>query len=367
MSFLAILAAIGVLAVLIVVHEFGHFAAARVQNIHVNRFAIGFGPVLLKYQGAETEYSLRALPLGGFVGFPDDDPDSEIPPDDPDLLRNRPILDRAIVISAGVIANLIFAYFLLVGQAVTLGVPELSQPGVTIPNLLDRADTPAQVAGLQAGDTILAAGDRQLDNSLQVVNNLKRAIQNSPEQPLDLVVQRGDRQLDITVTPEADEAGNGRIGVVLVPNGELVRRRPNNFFTALQAGAEDFQNTTLLIIQGIGQLVSNFGETAGQVASPVKIVQIGADLARNDPSNFFRFGALISINLAIFNILPLPALDGGQLAFLAIEGVRGKPLPSRIQDGIMQTGIVLLFSLAIVLIARDTANLAVFQDIFQGS
>lgn len=153
---------------------------------------------------------------------------------------------------------------------------------------------------------------------------------------------------------------------MLVPNGEVVRRPAGGVFGALQAGAEDFQNTTTLIIQGIGQLISNFGETAGQVASPVKIVQIGADLARNDPSNFFRFGALISINLAIFNILPLPALDGGQLAFLAIEGLRGKPLPSRLQDGIMQTGIVLLFSLAIFLIARDTANLSVFQNLFQG-
>ncbi|NJL01832.1 MAG: RIP metalloprotease RseP [Spirulinaceae cyanobacterium SM2_1_0] len=363
---MAILAAIAVLAVLIIVHEFGHFAAARLQNIHVNRFAIGFGPVLLKYQGAETEYSLRALPLGGFVGFPDDDPDSEIAPDDPDLLRNRPLLDRAIVISAGVMANLIFAYFLLVGQALTLGVPELSQPGVKIPELLNQPDTPAQIAGLQAGDVIMAVGDRPLGTSLQSVSDLKQAIEQSPNQPLELLVERGDRQLDLTVTPDPDSAGRGRIGVMLVPNGEVVRRPAGGVFGALQAGAEDFQNTTTLIIQGIGQLISNFGETAGQVASPVKIVQIGADLARNDPSNFFRFGALISINLAIFNILPLPALDGGQLAFLAIEGLRGKPLPSRLQDGIMQTGIVLLFSLAIFLIARDTANLSVFQNLFQG-
>lgn len=367
MSFLAILAAIAVLAVLIVVHEFGHFAAARLQKIRVNRFAIGFGPVLLKYQGSETEYSLRALPLGGFVGFPDDDPDSEIPPDDPDLLRNRPILDRAIVISAGVVANLIFAYFLLVSQAVTLGVPELSQPGVKIPELLNQQDSPAVVAGLQAGDAILAVGDRPLGRSLQVVSDLKQAIERSPDRPLELQVQRGDRQLAVTVVPEPDSAGRGRIGVMLVPNGELAYRPVRGLWEAVQAGAVDFQNTTMLIIQGLGQLISNFSENAGQVASPVKIVQIGADLARNDPSNFFRFGALISINLAIFNILPLPALDGGQLAFLAIEGLRGKPLPSRLQDGIMQTGLVLLFSLAIFLIARDTANLAVFQDLFQGS
>ena len=110
---MSVLAAIAVLAVLIVVHELGHFVAARSQGIHVNRFSLGFGPVLFKYQGTETEYAVRAFPLGGFVGFPDDDPDSKIPPNDPDLLGNRPVIDRAIVISAGVISNLIFAFILL--------------------------------------------------------------------------------------------------------------------------------------------------------------------------------------------------------------------------------------------------------------
>ena len=127
---MSVLAAIAVLAVLIFVHELGHFIAARSQGIHVNRFSLGFGPVLLKYQGSETEYAVRAFPLGGFVGFPDDDPDSKIEPDDPNLLRNRPVLDRAIVISAGVIANLIFAYFLLVSQVGFVGIPTATQPGV---------------------------------------------------------------------------------------------------------------------------------------------------------------------------------------------------------------------------------------------
>ncbi|MFM7471440.1 MAG: site-2 protease family protein, partial [Nodosilinea sp.] len=95
---MSVIAAIAVIALLVAVHEAGHFLAARWQGIHVNRFALGFGPVLWKYQGRETEYSLRAIPLGGFVGFPDDDPDSSIPSDDPNLLKNRPILDRAIVI-----------------------------------------------------------------------------------------------------------------------------------------------------------------------------------------------------------------------------------------------------------------------------
>lgn len=110
------LTALGVLAAIVAVHEAGHFFAARSQGIHVSKFAIGFGPPLIKYQGPEVEYSLRAIPLGGFVAFPDEDPDCPYPPDDPDLLKNRPILDRAIVITAGVIANAIFAFSLLFTQ-----------------------------------------------------------------------------------------------------------------------------------------------------------------------------------------------------------------------------------------------------------
>ena len=154
---MSVLIAIGVLALLIVVHELGHFAAARWQSIHVNRFSIGFGPALAKYQGKETEYALRAIPLGGYVGFPDDDPDSQIPNNDPDLLRNRPVFDRAIVISAGVIANLIFAYFLLVTQVATVGFPQINyQEGVIIPEVFTSENSVAKQAGIQAGDIVLA-------------------------------------------------------------------------------------------------------------------------------------------------------------------------------------------------------------------
>ncbi|NJL83585.1 MAG: RIP metalloprotease RseP, partial [Chloroflexaceae bacterium] len=162
---MSVLAAIAVLALLIVVHELGHFTAARVQGIRVNRFSIGFGPVLAKYQGAETEYAIRAFPLGGYVGFPDDDPDSDIPPDDPNLLKNRPVWDRAIVISAGVVANLIFAYFLLVAQSATVGFPQpIFQSGVLVPEVVAPATAAAQ-AGLQNGDVVLAINGQPLPAS----------------------------------------------------------------------------------------------------------------------------------------------------------------------------------------------------------
>lgn len=362
-----VLATIAVLALLIVVHELGHFLAARLQGIHVNRFSIGFGPILWKYQGPETEYAVRAFPLGGFVGFPDDDPDSEIPPNDPNLLRNRPIFDRAIVISAGVIANLIFAYFVFVAQFSTVGIPEKFdfQPGVVVPEVTSQT-SPAAQAGIKSGDIIIGVDGQSLGASDQAIRTLMDVIRAHPNQPLDLQVQRGERQIDINVTPNVGDDGVARIGVQLAPNGSITAyRRPNGVFEVLGLAAAQFQRLFLDIVQGFWSLLTNFSSMASKVAGPVKIVEQGAGLVSSNISTLFPFTAAISINLAIINILPLPALDGGQLVFLLIEGLRGKPVPSRIQENVMQTGLVLLLGLGIFLMVRDTTQLEVFQRLFQ--
>lgn len=363
---MSVLAAIAVLAILIVVHELGHFTAARLQGIHVNRFSIGFGPVLWSYQGPQTEYAIRAIPLGGFVGFPDDDPETDIPPNDPDLLKNRPILDRAIVISAGVIANLIFAYLVFVAQFASVGVPSGIdyEAGVLIPQVVSQ-DVPAAQAGIRAGDVITAIEGQPLGEAQEAIDSLMTTIQNHPDDPLEITVQRGDRQIDFSVTPSVDADGKARIGVQLMPNGTFEYRRPTGIGEVLGLAAEEFQNKTRLIVQGFITLITNFSEMADQVAGPVKIVEQGAQFAQSDASALFPFTAVISINLAIINILPLPALDGGQLIFLLVEGLRGKPLPNRLQENVMQTGLVLLLGLGIFLIVRDTTQLEVFQNLFQ--
>ncbi|MBE9225761.1 RIP metalloprotease RseP [Phormidium sp. LEGE 05292] len=363
---MSVLAAIAVLAILIVVHELGHFMAARLQGIHANRFSLGFGPILWKYQGPETEYAVRAFPLGGFVGFPDDDPDCKYPLDDPNLLRNRPILDRAIVISAGVIANLIFAYLVLVIQFGIVGVPKgiNYQPGVLVPQIISE-NSPAAVAGIKAGDVILSVNGKELGAVKEAPELLKTAIQNSANKPIQITVERNGVTGSLEVTPEAGADGKGRVGVQLVPNGSPIYRRPNNILEIFSLAADQFQQIFVGTVKGFYQLITNFKETAAQVAGPVKIVEAGAKLAESDISRLFLFAALVSINLAIINILPLPALDGGQLAFLLIEGLRGKPLPTHIQDGVMQTGLMLLLGLGIFLIVRDTTQLEWVQKLLQ--
>ncbi|MBD2666446.1 membrane-associated zinc metalloprotease [Richelia sinica FACHB-800] len=368
---MSVLAAIAVLAVLILVHEFGHFIAARSQGIYVNRFSLGFGPVIWKYQGTQTEYAIRAFPLGGFVGFPDDDPDSDIPPNDPNLLRNRPILDRAIVISAGVIANLIFAYFMLVVQLGLVGLPQLDyQPGVLVIPVNEQSV--AYQAGIREGDIILAVNGQKIPASDQSIVLLTKEIQNHPNQPLELTIKRQNQQLSQQLTPKQGKDGKGFVGINLFPNskpvlganGKPVYRHPNPIEIASIA-ANRFQQLCVGTLQGFGQLVTNFQQTVGQVSGPVNIVKIGAKLAADDSKNLLSFAAIISINLAVINILPLPALDGGQLAFLLIEGLLGKPLPAKIQDGVMQTGLVFLLGLGIFLIVKETTQLDWIQKLFQ--
>ncbi|MDJ1181105.1 RIP metalloprotease RseP [Roseofilum sp. BLCC_M91] len=360
------LAAIAVLVVLIIVHELGHFLAARLQGIHANRFSLGFGPILWKYQGSETEYAIRAIPLGGFVGFPDEDPDSTIPPDDPNLLNNRPILDRAIVISAGVIANLIFAYLVLALQFGFQGVPDgiNYQPGVLVPQVLS-TDTPAAQAGIRAGDIILSIDGQELGASERAIGVVQETIQLAPNQPLTLTVERDERVIPLQVTPQPGPDGKGRIGVQLFPNGTPTYRSPQSPLEVFSLAAEQFQDIVVRTVQGFGQLITNFSSMANQVGGPVKIVEEGAKLARSDSGSLAFFAAIISVNLAVLNILPLPALDGGQLAFLLVEGLRGKPLPTKVQENVMQTGIMLLLGLGIFLIIRDTTQLEFIQQLLE--
>jgi membrane-associated protease RseP (regulator of RpoE activity) len=353
---MSVLLAISVLALLVIVHESGHFMAARLQGIHVNRFSIGFGPVLWKYQGKQTEYAVRAIPLGGYVGFPDDDEESEIPSNDPNLLRNRPIADRAIVISAGVIANFIFAYLVLLAMTVSVGVGTVNIPGVRIASILS-PDAPAAVAGLRAGDIVRSANGTTFGTSLTTLEEFQELIAKNAYRPINLAVKRDDRLLDLTVVPNG-EIGHGRIGIRLDFTDKPYRRPIRNVGEALMNAAKSFERLTLMTVNGLKQLVTNFQETATQISGPIAIVAMGSELAKSDASSLFDYTAIISINLAIINILPLPALDGGQLLFLAIEALRGgKPLPSALQENVMQGGLFLLLGLGVFMIFRDSFNL----------
>ena len=191
---MGVLTALAILAILIVVHEAGHFLAATWQGIRVSSFSIGFGPVLLERQRRGVQFALRAIPLGGFVAFPDDDEESTIPKDDPDLISNRPLHQRALVIAAGVLANILLAYAVLVAQGFLVGIPAgfSASPGVLITGV--QPGQAAAAAGLQPGDRIVSLAGDSIGGGQQAVSALVDQIKGSPEQSLKLVAARGDRR-----------------------------------------------------------------------------------------------------------------------------------------------------------------------------
>lgn len=355
----SVVEALVVLGTIVIVHETGHFLAARVQGIHVTQFAIGFGPVILRFSGQNVEYSLRAIPLGGYVAFPDDDPEALYQPDDPNLLKNRSIPERALVISAGVIANLIFAYSVLVGQSLTVGLVEQEfLPGVVIPEVVP--NSAAALAGIHPGDVITGVNGHLLDSTETSVFDLEDTIRESAQKKLNLLMIRGAELWYLDVTP--DDAGEIE-GLQLSTNSISHRVKAGNAAEAIVKAAEEFSKLLTIVTDGLKQLFYNFTQTAEKLAGPVAIVAVGAEVARNDDTGLFQFAAIVNINLAVVNLLPLPSLDGGYLFLIALEALRGKKLPDGVEQGIVSSGIVLLLALGVVLMVRDTLNLDIVQQI----
>ena len=359
---MGVLTALAILAGLIVVHEAGHFLAARWQGIRVSGFSIGFGPPLLQWRRAGVLYALRLIPLGGFVSFPDDEEDSDVPADDPDLLRNRPLPQRALVIAAGVLANLLLAWAVLLAQGIVVGIPDGFQasPGVLVSAV--QPSQAAELAGLRGGDRILSLAGQSLQGGQQAVGDLVEAIRTAPGRQLQLQVDRGGEVLQLALTPQP-VGGIGRIGAQLQPSGQEAYRRPAGPLEPIREANREVAALTGRTVDGFISLATRFSETASQVSGPVKIVAMGASLARQGGGSLFVFTALISINLAVLNALPLPLLDGGQFVLLLLEGLRGRPLPERFQMAFLQSGFVFLVGLSVLLIVRDTSQLPAVQQL----
>ena len=352
-----VLTSITVLGFLIFFHEMGHFLAAIFQGIYVDGFSIGFGPAIIQKKYRNITYSLRAFPLGGFVSFPDEEL-NDIDTKDPNLLKNRPIIQRVIVISAGVFANLILAYTILILNVTTVGIPFDPEPGILV--MATQPDNAASTAGLQAGDKIIKIEANNLGVGDQAVSTLVKEIQTSSEKPISLKIERNGVFKEITLTPK-NVNGKGTIGAQLQPNIRKETKKTKNVYELFKYSNNEFLTLLVKTIQGYKGLITNFSSTAQQLSGTVKIVEIGAQLSEQGGTGILIFAALISINLAVLNSLPLPLLDGGQLVFTLIEGFRGKPVPVKIQMAVTQSSFFLLVGLSVLLIIRDTSQLLIVQ------
>lgn len=365
-------AGIFLLGFIIFIHESGHFLAARWQNIRVKNFSIGFGPKLVSFtpKESETEFTMRMLPLGGYVAFPEhtnitEEGEIEID-EDPDLLQNRPVMDRALVISAGVIANVILAWASIFASVSFVGLPSyVAQEGVNIAAVVDKAG-PAALAGFQEGDIIRSVNGREVPKSLQSAAGVAEQIRTSNGNWMEFSVERNSERLSVRVRPRCCAAdGSSAMGVQLVPNAIIQRIKPQRPVQAIQTTNSEFWRLSRQTWMGLTSLVGNVRSGSQQLSGPVGVVSMGAELARNDTGALLMFCAVISINLALINSLPLPALDGGQMTFLMIEALRGSPLPMRLQDTINRTALLLFLAFSGVLFFGDLEKLNIAGAIQQ--
>lgn len=322
------------LSLLIILHELGHYWAARVFGIRVLRFSVGFGPTLISHTWKETEWQLAMLPFGGFVQVDGMDPDDDDPGEDPSKYRNKPAWQRAIFVLAGPAMNWFLAVALVAGLGLTTGILTPS----TAPAIgLVANDSPAEKAGLTTGDEIIRVDGEPVLNWSELVTQI--VAHKDREMPL--VVRRNEELIRITAIPL-----NGRLGI-----GPVYRRIRHGPAESLGAGLQ-------YAWHGSGQLVGLLwgmldGSKEGRLGGLPSIVEELSSSAREGFDRLVQTLAWLSVTLCVLNLLPLPAVDGGRLMFIAIETIRGRPAPERVEAMVHSVGMMLLLLLAMFLFVRD--------------
>lgn len=348
---------VALLAVLIFLHELGHFLAAKSLRIPVKQFALGFGPAIWARQWGETQYRINWLPLGGYCAFADDQSDDEATrtTEPHAYLRNRPLWQRAIVVSAGVFANVVVAWVALTIQLGVVGVPQerlldTAKEGVLITTVMGQ---PAKAAGLEEGDRVVALNGKPLG----APEDFRVQVRQHAGKEVTLTVRRGkDRASAKTLELRARPDSSGKLGVGIAQPRELTFRRPTGPAEVLFEGTKQTWRLAAAMGQGLWMLFS--GQLPLEmIGGPIAIVHMGATTVQNF-YQFCMYAAMISLDLAIINFLPIPGLDGGHMLFILYEAIFRRRLPRKVEETILQTGLLLLLGLGMLLIFKDIFTLA---------
>ena len=343
-NILYVLLAILMLGIIVTMHEFGHYCVGRLCGIGIVEFSVGFGPRLLGWERKGIRYSLRAIPLGGYCQFVGEDERN----DDPRAFGNQPVWKRFATVLAGPFMNFVLAFVVCTAMLDFYFIAE------TFPIVHEvMADMPAEAAGLEAGDRILEVNGVALTNDTDGVRKMISTLQSGDlDKPFDLVVERDGKRLNFAMTAVPAETEDGtryKIGIVYAS-------RTYNFFEAVREAGSYMVETTGMMLDSLKNLVFK-GEGLENTAGTVGIIAVVAQQAREGVYMVLWLMYIISLNLGIINLLPLPALDGGRLLFLAVEAVRRKPIPPEKEGMVHAVGMVLLLGLFVVLTYRDIARL----------
>jgi regulator of sigma E protease len=346
-----------VLGVLVFVHELGHYLAARWRGVKVDTFSIGFGRAIATWTDrAGTVWKLAWLPLGGYVKLHG----QERPEDAPAAVRakwvpgrtfhSKPVGSRAIIVAAGPIANfllaiVLFAFlFAIIGQPVTLPVVQ-----TVLPN------SAAAAAGLRPGDRI-GAVDGQTIADFQA---LQKIVEANPGARLSLRIIRDGKTLTVPVTAGSHMLDGHRVGLLGVSGG-LLEYRPMSVPAAIGAGVKETWEITAKTADGVAQMIAGTRGTK-DLGGPLRIAQLSGQVAELGLPSLVSFIAVLSVNIGLINLFPIPVLDGGHLLFFLFEAIRGRPLPPRAQEYGFRAGLALLAGLFVFATWNDLSHLGLFR------
>jgi regulator of sigma E protease len=356
-SLRTVLAFVVVLGVLVFIHELGHYLAARWRGVHVERFAVGFGrPIASWTDRIGTQWRIGWIPLGGYVKLHGQETPEDAPPEvraawrPGQTFHDKPVRDRAIVVAAGPVANFLLAILLFGALYMTVGQP---RPSATVGTVVE--NSAAARAGLQPGDRIVALDGTPVGRFEEV----QRHIQPRAGQSVQVTVEREGRAQTLTAVPEARTAGERSVGVLGVGAGATQFERMDPF-SAVWAGTVQTANITWQTLAAVGQMLTGQRGTE-DLGGPLGIGRIAGEAAALGLAALVSFMAILSVNLALINLFPIPVLDGGHLMFYAAEAIRGRPLPAKAQEIGFRAGFALLITLFVFATWNDLANLGVVR------
>ncbi len=348
-----IAATIAVLGVLVFVHESGHFLIAKLLRVRVEVFSLGFPPKLISKKIGDTDYRISVVPLGGYVKLLGENPNDEVPPElIPYSFLHRPLWHRALIVLAGPAFNFFFAVVALFIMFAVSGLPY-------IPTEVGRVmeESPAERAGLKAGDVIAAVDGAPVKRW----EELAQQIRQRGGQPLSVTIQRSGQDLKFTITPEIRQSENlfgqkvqtFQIGVA---SSERLVTEELGPLKALEEGLLYSLRIAALTLQSIYKLLTR-EISMDTIGGPIMIAQVAGKQAEMGFSHLIHFMAVLSVNLTLLNLLPIPVLDGGHLVFLFLEAMRGKPLAVKHREVAQAVGMMLLLTLMVLVFYHDIMRL----------